>query len=132
MKKKVVCPNCGELMKDVSIGWKCKKCKGFISFLDGKFYDCVEKQFAPPKTNADRIRAMTDGKLADHLCEIGWDCHLCSEHERLDNEPLLRHEKCDEQCSKHCLEWLKQPADYEQKADNEWEDEIEFDYEAED
>jgi hypothetical protein len=62
-------------------------------------------------TNADRIRAMSDEELANHLHEIGWDCHLCSEHKRLDNEPLLRDEKCDEKCVEHCLEWLKQPAD---------------------
>ena len=62
-------------------------------------------------TNADRIRDMNNNDLAKHLVEIGWDCHLCSEHERLDNEPLLRCEKCDEQCAKHCLEWLQKPAE---------------------
>ena len=62
-------------------------------------------------TNADRIRDMSNNKLAEHLVDIGWDCHLCSEHERLDNEPLLRYEKCDEQCAKHCLEWLQKPAE---------------------
>lgn len=60
-------------------------------------------------TNADRIRAMTDEELGEHLHDIGWDCHLCAEHRRLDNEPLLRGEKCDEKCVEHCLEWLKQP-----------------------
>lgn len=67
--------------------------------------------FWTPDTNADRIRAMSDEELARHLHCIGWDCHLCSEHERLDNEPLLRNEKCDENCFEHCLEWLKQPVD---------------------
>lgn len=62
-------------------------------------------------TNADRIRAMNDEELAKHLHDIGWDCHLCAEHRRLDNEPLLRDEKCDEKCVEHCLEWLKQPAE---------------------
>lgn len=64
-----------------------------------------------PKTNADRIRAMTDEELARHLHCIGWDCHLCAEHRRLDNEPLLRGERCDENCFEHCLEWLQQPAE---------------------
>jgi hypothetical protein len=64
-----------------------------------------------PKTNADRIRAMSDEELARHLHCIGWDCHLCAEHRRLDNEPLLRDQKCDENCFEHCLEWLKQPAE---------------------
>ena len=62
-------------------------------------------------TNADRIRSMNDEELARHLHCIGWDCHLCAEHIRLDNEPLLRGEKCDEKCAEHCLEWLKQPAE---------------------
>ena len=70
------------------------------------------KQYKPIyTTNADRIRAMSDEKLAKHLVDIGWDCHLCEEHRRLDNEPLLRGEKCDEKCAEHCLEWLKQPAE---------------------
>ena len=62
-------------------------------------------------TNADRIRSMSDDELATHLHDIGWDCHLCAEHGRLDNEPLLRGEKCDEKCVEHCLEWLQQPAE---------------------
>ena len=62
-------------------------------------------------TNADRIRAMSDEELATHLHDIGWDCHLCAEHIRLDNEPLLRDQRCDENCFEHCLKWLKQPAE---------------------
>ena len=64
-----------------------------------------------PPTNADRIRSMSDEELAKHLVDIGWDCHLCAEHRRLDNDPLLRGEKCDEKCAEHCLEWLQQPAE---------------------
>ena len=77
------------------------------------FGDCVTAFEAQKKesvrTNADRIRAMSDEELATHLYDIGWDCHLCAEHRRLDNEPLLRGEKCDEKCVEHCLEWLKHP-----------------------
>ena len=62
-------------------------------------------------TNADRIRAMSDEEMAKCIFEIGFDCHLCSEHERLSDNPFLRHEKCDEKCEEHCLEWLKQPAE---------------------
>ena len=65
------------------------------------------------QTNADRIRAMSDDELAKMLNDIGWDCHFCTEHLRLDNEPLMRGEKCDEKCSEHCLEWLQQPAEGE-------------------
>ena len=62
-----------------------------------------------PFTNADRIRSMSDEELAKHLVDIGWDCHLCAEHIRLENEALLRGEKCDEKCANHCLEWLQHP-----------------------
>lgn len=62
-----------------------------------------------PLTNADCIRAMSDEELAKHLSDICWDCHFCTEHWRLDNEPLMRGEKCDEKCAEHCLEWLQQP-----------------------
>ena len=74
-------------------------------------YICKCKQpceFLDPMTNADRIRAMSDEELAKHLVDIGWDCHFCTEHWKLDNEPLMRGEECDEKCAEHCLQWLKQ------------------------
>ena len=67
--------------------------------------DCVHM------TNAQKIRSMSDEELARHLHCIGWDCNLCAEHIRLDNEPLMRGKKCDEKCAEHCLEWLQQPAE---------------------
>lgn len=68
----------------------------------------AKKELKKNSTNAANIRSMSDKKLAEFLVDIGWDCCFCSEHERLENEPLLRGEKCDEQCVKHCLKWLKQ------------------------
>ena len=59
-------------------------------------------------TNADHIRSVTDEELAVFL-ECFGVCHYCSEHERLENEPLLKGERCDEQCEQHMLDWLKQP-----------------------
>ena len=101
MPKNVMCKNCNNLKHD----WCDKK----IDSPDPNMVrDC---QYFWQKTHADRIRAMSDEELARHLHCIGWDCHLCAEHERLDNEPLLRTEKCDENCFEHCLEWLKQPAE---------------------
>lgn len=88
-----------------------------IQGVHGEIYPCKADIFQKtytedkPKTNADRIRSMSDEELAEHLYETGWDCHLCAENRRLDNEPLLRGEKCDEKCVAHCLEWLKQPAE---------------------
>ena len=89
-----------------------------------EFADCLlangvtvqECKLGAKKTNADRIRNMSDEELATHLHDIGWDCHLCAEHGRLDNEPLLCGKKCDEKCVEHCLEWLQQPAE---ETDNE-------------
>ena len=78
----------------------CSECKGFSKY-----------EYEKIQTNADRIRSMSDEELAKHLVDIGLDCHLCAEHRRLDNEPFLRGEKCDEKCAEHCLEWLRQPAE---------------------
>ena len=92
------------------IYWNDGKCK---KFSDDKVTSwCVWSPCASQTpSNADRIRNMSDEELAMHLHDIGWDCHLCAEHGRLDNEPLLRGEKCDEKCVGHCLEWLQQPAE---------------------
>ena len=101
MPKNVVCKKCNNLVND----W----CEKVIDSPDPDMQrDC---QHFCEKTNADRIRAMSDEELATHLHDIGWDCHLCAEYGRLDNEPLLRGEKCDEKCVEHCLEWLQMPAE---------------------
>ena len=101
MPKDVVCKKCNNLVND----W----CEKVIDSPDPDMQrDC---QYFCEKTNADRIRSMSDEELATHLHDIGWDCHLCAEHGRLDNEPLLRGKKCDEKCVEHCLEWLRQPAE---------------------
>lgn len=63
-----------------------------------------------PKTNADKIRAMTDEKLATFLESFGC-CHNCSEHHRLGGVRFYSDEKCDEQCQTHLMDWLKQPAE---------------------
>ena len=106
MAKNVVCKKCNNLVND----W----CEKVIDSHDPDMQrDCPHFR---EKTNADRIRAMSDEELATHLHDIGWDCHLCAEHGRLDNEPLLRGEKCDDKCVEHCLEWLQQPAE---EVDNE-------------
>ena len=62
------------------------------------------------KTNADHIRSMTDEELAKRLADA-WDCHECSEHERIGDHPLLKSEPCDQECERHCLDWLKRRAE---------------------
>lgn len=96
MIKQTVCPNCGGLLQSESHGWICKKCKGFISLADGKFYEYVEKPFVPPMTNADRIRAMSDEELSVFLWEFE------KEEIARANEYALERRKI--------TEWLKQPA----------------------
>lgn len=64
---KIVCPECDEKMMDETIGWRCPKCKGFVSSLDGKFYPHVDRPFMPPMTNAARLRAMNDDELSEQL-----------------------------------------------------------------
>lgn len=58
---------------------------------------------APPKTNADRIRQMTDEELASVIgfneCKdaaLGYEC------------PAWIQPHCDGECKKHFLAWLKQ------------------------
>lgn len=99
--------------------------ENLLNMAEQKFQSAAEKIakdliatcYKEPQTKADRIRAMSDEELATHLHDIGWDCHLCAEHRRLENEPLLRGEKCDVKCVEHCLEWLKQPAEEEAQPD---------------
>ena len=50
------------------------------------------------KTNADRIRAMTDDELAEFISARG-----CADHTR----------DCRESCKDCTLEWLQQPAEGE-------------------
>ena len=79
MSKNVVCKKCKNLVND----W----CEKVIDSPDPDMQrDC--RHFRE-KTNADRIRAMTDDDLAKLLCCTGW--------------------RMIEQ--KECLDWLQQPAD---------------------
>ena len=103
MPKNVVCKKCNNLVN----GW----CEKVIDSPDQDMQrDC---QYFCEKTNADRIRSMGVVELAKHLVDIGWDCHFCTEHCQLDNEPLMRGEKCDKKCAEHCLKWLQQPTEGE-------------------
>ena len=56
------------------------------------------------RTNADRIRAMSDEELTRKMTDGNgfFGCPQCS-------QGACR--KCDLECGKHCLEWLQQPAE---------------------
>lgn len=101
--KIVYCPECGENMRGESIGWRCPKCKGFVSFVDGKFYPYIERPFVPPVTNADRIRTMSDEELAKFIAN---PCQCAVEPE------CDGYRECgNDSCLKHLLEWLQQPTE---------------------
>ena len=67
-----------------------------------------ECKLGDKKTNADRIRNMSDEDLAMHL-NIGWECSLCKEQIWINNKFSLG--DCDMNCVGHCLEWLKKSAE---------------------
>lgn len=95
---------------EVGICWgtkECDECNCGGDETKCDFYPKVREK-ANSISHADYIRSADDKNLAEILVDIGWDCTFCSEHERLENEPLLRGEKCDDHCIEHCLEWLKQ------------------------
>ena len=94
--KIVYCPECGEKMRDESIGWRCPKCKGFVS---------IERPFMPPTTNADRIRAMSDEELAEWLCRA-LDCGFCKSY--LQDVSIY---SCCENQVKGVFDWLQQPTE---------------------
>lgn len=60
-----------------------------------------------PKTNADRIRMMTDEELAEKLTWIVPYCGDCPA--RIGNG-----EECAKDCKKAWLEWLRKEADEEE------------------
>lgn len=61
--KIMYCPQCGGKMRSETIGWRCEKCRGFID-IQGIFHPFKKKLFMPFKTNANRIRTMSDEQLA--------------------------------------------------------------------
>ena len=98
------CDNCKELTI------KTEKCVGVVVPFDW----CEKKQDNPyrkiardcpyfkPKTNADRIRSMTDEELAKALVFYDSDFEAYSHV----FEPYLTH-PVKEEAEKMCLEWLK-------------------------
>ena len=62
------------------------------------YIDIAGEYYAKPKTNADRIRAMSDEELAYWV--------MCPY-----DEPLCGGEPASGDCMKCCLQWLQQPAD---------------------
>ncbi len=82
-------------------------------FLEGSDCDKFNKKVAAtPKTNADRIRAMSDEELVDILITIR--CQECPADPICDL-PTGNFGKCRGTCVPQLLKWLKQPAKNQHK-----------------
>ena len=91
MPKNVVCKKCNNLVND----W----CEKVIDSPDQDMQrDC---QYFCEKTNADRIRAMSDEELAEMLWKTGRNYRsVCA-------DPVVDYNEHRE----HLIAWLKQPAE---------------------
>ena len=96
---------------------KCKDCDKYIHQWCETIIDSTDPELIrdckhfKQKTIFDLIKSMNIDELAECLVEIGWDCNNCSEAEELNDNPLLRNERCDEKCNLHCKEWLESKLD---------------------
>jgi hypothetical protein len=77
--------------------------------------EALRRYVMPPKTNADRIRALSDEHLANYLyqftdidCRIGFCQNLPKCEELLDTEDGI---STDSMCKKCLLDWLRKPAE---------------------
>lgn len=87
-----------------------KLCKKFANPFDYDILEsvgCDDFKHSQPQTNADRIRAMSDEKLADAWIRCNTICHLCAYRDECEFDEYVIYEKCKE----GIMEWLKQPAD---------------------
>lgn len=98
------CPNCGGALESVSNGWICHgECRGFVD-LEGIVHKHREEPFMAPKTNADRIREMSDEELADFIPNWSYT-NACRAGEK--------YVDCNNECEKCVAAWLMQPVEEE-------------------
>lgn len=62
--------------------------------------------------NYERIKRMSLEEMAIYFAD-DFHCNLCSEYKRLTDNPLTKDDNCDNQCAKHCKEWLENEVDDE-------------------
>ena len=68
-----------------------------LDFINDAQMDIFREVTAPPKTNGDRIRQMTDEELAEFLDELS-GCRLCDGYKR---------GICNNDCLKGHVAWLR-------------------------
>ena len=103
MPKNVVCKKCNNLVND----W----CEKVIDSPDPDIQrDCPHFR---EKTNADRIRSMSDEELVVFLDKFSSRCVVCAEYEANESCPIYKE---GYYCRpKDIMEWLRQPSE---EADN--------------
>ena len=60
--------------------------------------------------NYEYIKNMSIEEMASAFADH-FNCSLCSEGQRLADNPLLKDEKCDGNCALYCKEWLENEVD---------------------
>ena len=68
-----------------------------FDFINDAQMDIFREVTAPPKSNADRIRQMTEEELAEWL-DLHGECNQCAYHPA----------QCKTECNEGHLKWLKQ------------------------
>lgn len=87
---------------------KCRECPDYTkcvkeSNLAIKRKNCPKAKTEKVKTNADRIRAMSDEELARFLAENEWECETYNDCAKC---PRMTYDGCVS-----LSKWLKQPAE---------------------
>lgn len=57
-------------------------------------------------TNYEWIKSMNVREIANLLCNSPWGCNTCPEGKLLEDNPLMKDDRCSEECVKHCARWL--------------------------
>lgn len=108
MPIKKYCQKCSHELEAWSIGWYCANC-GCFEDMNGNIHDHKKEPFMLPKTNADKIRSMTDEELADFIQRVQIGDFSNLDYGKTFCDMCDRQYECDD-CLKY---WLKQPAEGE-------------------
>jgi hypothetical protein len=95
MDKAKIAKLCNEI-EDIACDISQQTMNDIVSAESNKAKEIAAEITAPPKSNADRIRQMTDEEISENISFIDCSkCPLCNTH-------------CEGHCREKFLEWLKQ------------------------